>query len=154
MSSSINRVTLLGNLGRDPEFRSMPSGDKVCSISLATSEYWRDKKTGEKKKRTEWHKVTVYGGMVQLAEKYLKKGSRLLVTGCLETREWTDAKGDKRYSTEVVVRKTGDEFVTLDRDGAQDNDEAPPAAPAQAPAPPPPRAVPKSSVIDDDDIPF
>ncbi len=105
MAGSVNKVTLIGNLGKDPEAREMDSGDKVCNFSLATSESWKDKKTGERKEKTEWHRVVIFAqGLVGIAEQYLKKGSKVYIEGQLETRKWMEEDGTERYSTEVVLR--------------------------------------------------
>ena len=119
MSASVNRATILGNLGQDPEVRATPSGVKVVTMSVATSEKWRDKNTGEQKERTEWHRVTVWGtsehdGLAGVAEKFLKKGSKVYLSGQIETRKWTDQQGIDRYSTEIVLRGFGSELVLLD----------------------------------------
>lgn len=118
--SSLNKVALIGNLGRDPEIRSTQAGDEVATLSLATSETWRDKATGERKERTEWHRVVIFNeGLVKVAKQYLHKGSKLYVEGQLHTRKWTDRDGVERYSTEVVLQRYRGELVMLDtrRDG-------------------------------------
>lgn len=106
MAGSLNKVSLIGNLGKDPEIRTMPSGDKVCNISVATSESWKDKNTGERKEKTEWHRVSIFSqGLVRVCEQYLRKGQKVYIEGRLETRKWTDqASGQDKYSTEVVLR--------------------------------------------------
>lgn len=105
MAGSVNKVILVGNLGRDPEVRSFPNGGKVCNLRIATSESWRDKATGERKERTEWHSVAIFDeNIVKVAEQYLRKGSTVYVEGQLETRKWQDQSGADRYSTEVVLR--------------------------------------------------
>lgn len=101
--ADINRVTLMGRLGADPEMRAMQSGDKVANLRIATGESWKDKQTGEKKERTEWHQVVVFGPMAGVAEKYLRKGARVHVEGVLRTRKWQDQSGNDRWSTEVVL---------------------------------------------------
>lgn len=111
MTGSLNSVTLLGNLGRDPEVRSMSDGTKVANLNLATTERWKDKQTGEKKEKTEWHRVTVWGPPAEIAERFCKKGNSILVQGQLETRKWTDQEGNERYTTEVVVRGFGGKLV-------------------------------------------
>lgn len=118
----MNRVTLLGRLGADPEIRSVQNGDKVANLRVATSESWRDKNTGEKKERTEWHQVVVWNsGLVGVIEKYVKKGSQVLIEGQLRTRKWHDKDGADRYSTEVVLQGFDARLKMLDgkRDGAQ-----------------------------------
>lgn len=105
MAGSVNKVILVGNLGRDPEVRSFPSGGKVCNLRIATSETWRDKASGERKERTEWHSVAIFDeNLVKVAEQYLRKGSTVYLEGQLETRKWQDQSGADRYSTEVVLR--------------------------------------------------
>jgi single-strand DNA-binding protein len=115
MAGSVNKVILIGNLGRDPEVRSFPNGGKVCNLRIATSENWRDRTTGERKERTEWHSVAIFSeGLVKVAEQYLKKGSKVYLEGQLETRKWQDQSGADRYSTEVVLRNFGSTLVMLD----------------------------------------
>ena len=128
MSGSLNRVMLIGNLGRDPEVRAMQNGGKVCTLSLATSETWKDKNSGERKEKTEWHRVVVFDDrLVDVAEKYLKKGSKVYVEGSLQTRKWTDKNGVEKYSTEVVLQKFRGELTMLDsrKDGADGADANP-----------------------------
>ncbi|MGC1489072.1 MAG: single-stranded DNA-binding protein [Albidovulum sp.] len=119
MAGSVNKVILIGNLGRDPEVRSFPNGGKVCNLRIATSETWRDKQSGERKEKTEWHSVAIFSeGLVRVAEQYLRKGSKIYIEGALETRKWQDQSGADRYSTEVVLRNFGSTLVMLDgRDG-------------------------------------
>ncbi len=105
MAGSVNKVILIGNLGRDPEVRNFPNGGKVVNLRIATSETWRDKQTGERKERTEWHSVAIFNeGIAKVAEQYLRKGSTVYIEGQLETRKWQDQSGADRYSTEVVLR--------------------------------------------------
>ncbi|AAF93570.1 TPA: single-stranded DNA-binding protein [Vibrio cholerae] len=103
-SRGVNKVILIGNLGQDPEVRYMPSGGAVANITIATSETWRDKATGEQKEKTEWHRVTLYGKLAEVAGEYLRKGSQVYIEGQLQTRKWQDQSGQDRYSTEVVVQ--------------------------------------------------
>ncbi|EGR3965619.1 TPA: single-stranded DNA-binding protein [Vibrio cholerae] len=103
-SRGVNKVILIGNLGQDPEVRYMPSGGAVANITIATSETWRDKTTGEQKEKTEWHRVTLYGKLAEVAGEYLRKGSQVYIEGQLQTRKWQDQSGQDRYSTEVVVQ--------------------------------------------------
>ncbi len=119
MAGSVNKVILIGNLGRDPEVRSFANGGKVCNLRIATSERWRDKNTGENRERTEWHSVAIFNeGLVRIAEQYLRKGSKVYIEGQLETRKWQDQSGQDRYSTEVVLRPYRGELTMLDgRDG-------------------------------------
>jgi single-strand DNA-binding protein len=115
MSGSINKVILVGNVGRDPEIRSMNSGDRVCNLSLATSERWKDRNTGDQQERTEWHRVVIFDQkLVDVCEKYVKKGSKLFIEGQLQTRKWTDQQGVEKYSTEVVLQRFRGELTMLD----------------------------------------
>jgi single-strand DNA-binding protein len=105
MAGSVNKVILIGNLGRDPEVRSFQNGGKVVNLRIATSETWRDRNTGERKERTEWHSVAIFNeGIAKIAEQYLKKGSTVYIEGSLETRKWQDQSGQDRYTTEIVLR--------------------------------------------------
>ncbi len=118
VAGSVNKVILVGNLGRDPEIRSMQSGDKVCNLALATSERWRDRNTNEMQERTEWHRVVLFNpNLVDVAEKYLHKGSKVYVEGQLQTRKWTDQSGQERYTTEVVLQRFRGELHMLDSRG-------------------------------------
>ncbi len=119
MAGSVNKVIIVGNLGRDPEVRSFPNGGKVVNLRIATSENWRDKQSGERKERTEWHSVAIFNeNLGKIAEQYLKKGSKVYVEGQLETRKWQDQSGADRYTTEVVLRQFRGELTLLDgRDG-------------------------------------
>ena len=115
MAGSVNKVILVGNLGRDPEVRSFQNGGKVCNLTIATSENWRDKSSGEKRERTEWHRVAIFSeGLVRVAEQYLKKGSKVYIEGQLETRKWQDQNGQDKYSTEVVLRGFNSTLTMLD----------------------------------------
>ena len=152
--ASVNKVILVGNLGRDPETRYAPSGDAICNLSLATTDTWKDKTTGEKKEATEWHRVVFFGRTAEIAGQYLKKGSQIYVEGSLRTRKWQDKDGQERYTTEI----RGDEMKMLgSRQGMgeappREPDGAPAAAPARTPAAP---AASSSGFGDmDDDIPF
>ena len=116
--SSVNKVILIGNLGKDPEIRSFQNGGRVASFSVATSESWKDKASGERKERTEWHNVSVLNeNIVGVAEKYLKKGAKVYIEGQLETRKWQDKEGHDRYTTEVVLRPYRGELTMLDSKG-------------------------------------
>ncbi len=121
MAGSVNKVILIGNLGRDPEVRTFQNGGKVCNLRIATSETWKDRNTGERKERTEWHSVAIFNeNLARLAEQYLRKGSKVYLEGKLETRKWQDQSGQDRYSTEVVLRPYAGEMTFLDgRDGGQ-----------------------------------
>jgi single-strand DNA-binding protein len=119
MAGSVNKVILVGNLGRDPEIRSMPNGDRIANLSIATSETWRDKSSGERKEKTEWHRVVIFNdNIVKVVENYVKKGSTVYIEGALQTRKWTDKDGVEKYSTEIVVGKFKGELTMLGgRDG-------------------------------------
>ena len=118
MAGSVNKVILIGNLGRDPEVRNFPNGGKVCNLRIATSENWKDRNTGERKERTEWHSVAIFSEpLVRVAEQYLRKGSKVYIEGQLETRKWQDQSGADRYSTEVVLRPYTSTLTMLDGRG-------------------------------------
>lgn len=136
MAGSVNKVILIGNVGKDPEVRSMQNGGKVANVSLATSESWKDKSTGEKKEKTEWHRLVIFGQLADIAEQYVHKGSKIYVCGSLQTRKW-QKDGQDVYSTEVVLQGFGAELTLLD---AKQTDTAPKGR-ASAPQ-------------SDDDIPF
>jgi single-strand DNA-binding protein len=115
MAGSVNKVILIGNLGRDPEIKSLPSGASLANLSIATSETWRDKASGERKEKTEWHRVVVFNeGLVKVVQQYLKKGSKVYIEGALETRKWQDKDGQDKYSTEVVLRNFNSTLTMLD----------------------------------------
>jgi single-strand DNA-binding protein len=115
MAGSVNKVILIGNLGADPEVRTFQNGGKVCNLSVATSENWKDKQSGERRERTEWHRVAIFNeNLVRIAEQYLKKGSKVYLEGQIETRKWQDQSGQDRYSTEVVLRPYRGELTLLD----------------------------------------
>ena len=119
MAGSVNKVILIGNLGRDPEVRSFQNGGKVCNLRIATSETWKDRNTGERREKTEWHSVAIFQeGLVRIAEQYLRKGSKVYIEGALQTRKWQDQSGQDKYSTEVVLQGYGGTLTMLDgRDG-------------------------------------
>ncbi len=117
MAGSVNKVILIGNLGKDPEVRSMQNGNKVANLTIATSETWRDKSSGERKEKTEWHRVVIFGNLADIAEKYLKKGSKVYVSGSLQTRKWQNKDGQDQYTTEVVLQGYGGELTMLDGKG-------------------------------------
>src|ERR1044072_8598135 len=118
MAGSVNKVILVGNLGKDPEVRRMQDGRPVVNMSVATSESWRDKATGERKEKTEWHRVVIFNeGLAKIAEQYLKKGSKVYLEGQLQTRKWTDQQGVEKYSTEVVLQGFNSALTMLDRAG-------------------------------------
>ena len=154
MAGSVNKVILVGNLGKDPEVRSFQNGGRVASFSVATSESWKDKSSGERKEKTEWHRVSVLNeALVGIVEKYLKKGSKVYLEGQLETRKWTDKEGRDQYSTEVVLRPYRGELTMLD--GASGGGRS--AMPTQDDVPSfgPSAGSPMSSAPElDDQIPF
>ncbi len=117
MAGSVNKVILVGNLGRDPEIRAMQSGDKLANFSVATSETWNDRQSGERRERTEWHRVVIFGPLAEIAERYLRKGSKVYLEGSLQTRKWQDQSGQERYTTEVVLQRFRGELQMLDRAG-------------------------------------
>jgi single-strand DNA-binding protein len=118
MAGSVNKVILIGNLGRDPEVRTMNNGGKVVNLSVATSETWRDKNSGERQEKTEWHRVVIFNEKLgEVAERFLKKGSKVYVEGALQTRKWTDQSGAEKYSTEVVLQRFRGELTMLDGKG-------------------------------------
>lgn len=148
--SSLNKVQIIGNVGKDPEIRAMQSGDKVANVTVATSEKWTDKASGEKKERTEWHRVTVWNqGIVGVIEKYLKKGDKVYFEGQLETRKYTDSAGVEKYTTEVVLRPYRGEMVLLGGNSAQSSSPAMTDAVSYTPS------QPDGVMVDDmDGIPF
>ena len=118
MAGSVNKVILVGNLGRDPEVRTFQNGGKVCNLRIATSENWKDRNTGERRERTEWHSVAIFSEpLARIAEQYLRKGSKVYLEGQLETRKWQDQSGQDRYTTEVVLRPYRGELTLLDSRG-------------------------------------
>jgi single-strand DNA-binding protein len=118
MAGSVNKVILVGNLGQDPEVRNLPSGGKVVNISVATSERWKDRTSGEQREKTEWHRVVIFSeGLARVAEQYLKKGSKVYIEGQLQTRKWQDQSGQDKYSTEVVLQNFNSSMVLLDGRG-------------------------------------
>jgi single-strand DNA-binding protein len=127
MAGSVNKVILIGNLGADPEIRTLNSGDRVANLRIATSESWRDRSSGEKKERTEWHRVVIFNdNLVKVAESYLRKGSKVYLEGAIQTRKWTDQAGLEKFSTEVVLQKFRGELTMLDgkgEGGVADRDE-------------------------------
>jgi single-strand DNA-binding protein len=155
MSGSVNKVILIGNLGRDPEIRTLNSGDRVANLNLATSETWRDRNTGERKEKTEWHRVVIFNdNIVKVAENYLRKGSKVYIEGALQNRKYTDQAGVEKMSTEIVLQKFRGELTMLDgrADGARSDTDAGGYAPG-------PRAAPSGPKEDftadlDDEIPF
>ena len=121
MAGSVNKVILVGNLGADPEVRSFPNGGRVCNLSVATSERWKDRNTGEQRERTEWHRVCIYSEpLIGIAERFLQKGRKVYIEGQLETRKWQDQSGQDRYTTEVALRPYRGELTLLDSRGGED----------------------------------
>jgi single-strand DNA-binding protein len=134
MAGSVNKVILVGNLGRDPEVRNTQSGAKVVNLRIATSETWKDRQTGERQERTEWHNVAIFNeNLADIAEKYLRKGSKVYVEGSLQTRKWTDQQGQERYTTEVVLSRFRGELTLLDGRGGGEVSEGG-DRPARAPS--------------------
>lgn len=125
MAGSINKVMLVGNLGKDPEVRFAPDGGRIVNMNIATSESWKDKNTGERKDKTEWHRVVIFNDKIgEIAEKYLKKGSKVYVEGKLQTRKWTDNTGQEKYTTEVVIERYRGEMTLLDsKNGGSQSDD-------------------------------
>lgn len=123
MSGSINKVILIGNLGQDPEIRTTTNGTKVANLSVATSERWKDKNSGEAKEKTEWHRVVVFGNLAGVLESFARKGSKVYLEGSLQTRKWTDQSGQDKYTTEVVLQGFGGKLVLLDSRKDSGNDE-------------------------------
>ena len=147
-SRGINKVILIGDLGQDPEVRYMPNGGAVCNITVATSETWKDKNTGENQERTEWHRVVMFRRLAEIAGEYLKKGSKVYLEGKLQTRKWQDQQGQDRYTTEIVA----DEMQMLDSRGGGSADFAP-SQPRQSAPKSQPQAAPADNGFEDD-IPF
>ena len=149
MAGSVNKVILIGNLGADPEIRSLNSGDKVCNLSVATSDTWKDKQSGERKERTEWHRVTIFNEhLVRVCENYLKKGSKVYVEGSLQTRKFEDRNGQDKYITEVVLQRFNGELTMLDSPKDNQSQDRDPGRQA------PPSSAPKEDFDPDDGIPF
>lgn len=150
--ASVNRVTLIGNVGRDPEVRTFPSGDQVANVALATTDRWKDKASGENKEATEWHRLVINGGLADVASKYVRKGSQIYVEGSLRTRKWTDqASGQERYATEIRVDKL--QLLGGKPDGAGQQAAAPAQAPRQQQTQQKPQGGGGFSDMDDE-IPF
>jgi len=161
MAGSVNKVILVGNLGKDPEIRRTQDGRPIANLSIATSETWRDKATGERKEKTEWHRVVIFNeGLCKVAEQYLKKGAKVYIEGALQTRKWTDQSGVEKYSTEVVLQGFNSTLTMLDgRGGGGGNfaDEPGGDFGMSTPSAPPRRAVAAGGGRNsdmDDDIPF
>lgn len=126
MAGSVNKVVLIGNLGKDPEFKTFGSGDKVANFSIATSDTWRDKASGERREKTEWHRISIFNEhLVKIAEQFLRKGTKVYVEGKLQTRKYTDGQGIERYVTEIVLAKFRGELTILDSRGGPAEDDGP-----------------------------
>lgn len=122
MAHSLNKVVLIGNVGRDPEIRQTNDGKEIATFSLATSETWKDKATGEKKEKTEWHRIVIFNdGLVNVVKSYIKKGSKLYIEGALQTRKWMDSSNQERYTTEVVLQGFSSQLIMLDAKGSVEN---------------------------------
>ena len=148
MAGSVNKVILVGNLGADPEVKTMQSGDKLVNLSVATSETWRDRQSGERREKTEWHRVVIFNeNLAKVAEQYLKKGAKVYLEGQLQTRKWQDQSGADRYSTEIVLQKYRGELTMLDGRGQGDGESADYSRPVLSGAP-------MAGVDIEDDIPF
>ncbi|HRK25403.1 MAG TPA: single-stranded DNA-binding protein [Beijerinckiaceae bacterium] len=159
MAGSLNKVMLIGNLGADPEIRRLPSGGSVANLRIATSESWRDKATGERREKTEWHNVVVFNdNLVRVIEQYVKKGSKVFVEGQLQTRKYQDKSGQDRYSTEVVLQGFSGNLTLLDGrgDGARDGGDGRGSGDfgRSSPMDRKPSGGGRSTALDDDDIPF
>ena len=160
MAGSVNKVILVGNLGRDPEIRSTQDGMRIANLNLATSESWRDKMSGERKEKTEWHRVVIFNeGLCKIVEQYLKKGSKVYLEGALQTRKWTDKDGHERYSTEVVLQGFNSQLTMLDTRGgggasADSGDDFGSSGPSVARERKPALAGAGKSADMDDEIPF
>jgi single-strand DNA-binding protein len=171
MAGSVNKVILVGNLGKDPEVRRLNSGEPVVNLRIATSESWRDKQSGERREKTEWHSVVIFNeNLAKIAESYLRKGSKVYLEGQLQTRKWTDPQGAEKYTTEIVIQRFRGELALLDSRGGAGGDDAgydggggesfgrssPSAGPAQERRAPAPAQAGGGRFNDamDDDIPF
>ena len=153
MAGSVNKVILVGNLGKDPEVRRLTSGDPVVNLSIATSESWRDKVSGERKEKTEWHRVVIFNeNLAKVAEQYLKKGSKVYIEGQLQTRKYTDKDGAEKYTTEVVLQKFRGELTMLDGRGGEGGGDRMERSPAMAGAGEGSRSFQRADL--DDEIPF
>jgi len=155
MSGSVNKVIIVGNVGKDPEVRSMQDGGKIVNLTVATSETWNDRASGERKEKTEWHRVVIFNDRIaDVAEKYLRKGAKVYLEGGLQTRKWTDQSGADRYSTEVVIGRFNGVLTMLDKPGgAAGGGESAPRA-AREPAPAARKPAPPREPDLDEEIPF
>ncbi|HEK1957184.1 TPA: single-stranded DNA-binding protein [Proteus mirabilis] len=153
-SKGVNKVILIAHLGQDPEIRYMPSGGAVANLTLATSESWRDKQTGEMKEKTEWHRVVIFGKLAEIAGEYLRKGSQVYIEGSLQTRKWQDQSGQDRYTTEVVVNIGGTMQMLGGNGGNQAGSQQPERQPQQPKQPQAPLQQNEPPMDWDDNIPF
>jgi single-strand DNA-binding protein len=155
MAGSMNRATLVGNLGKDPEIRNTQSGMKIASLTIATSESWTDKQTGELREQTEWHPVTIFSeNLADIAERYLKKGHKVLIEGALHTRKWTDQQGIERFSTEIVLRPYNGNLIMLGGNAGGQNGQAGQNSGQQRPQHSGEQRASQSHVDLDDEVPF
>lgn len=154
MSRGVNRVTIIGNLGAEPDVRTLPSGDIVANISVATSESWRDKATGDLQERTEWHRIVFFGKLAEVVGQYLHKGSKVYVEGKLRTRRWTDQQNIERFTTEIIVDVTGSMQMLDSRPVEQSAERAVPRTTVRRSPPVEQQDIPFEGVPFDDDIPF
>ena len=158
MAGSVNKVILVGNLGADPEIRSLGSGDRVANLRVATSESWRDKSSGERKEKTEWHRVVIFNeNLVKIAENYLRKGAKVYIEGSIQTRKWADQSGVEKFSTEIVLQKFRGELTMLDgRSGDAEQGESGGYGGGFSSGPKTPRSGPREEFTADldDEIPF
>ncbi|MBN9543770.1 MAG: single-stranded DNA-binding protein [Alphaproteobacteria bacterium] len=146
MVGSINKVILVGNVGKDPEVRSTSDGRKLASVTLATSETWKDKNTGERKDKTEWHRISIFNeGLVNVVENYVRKGAKLYIEGALHTRKWTDQNGVEKYSTEIVLQGYNCQLMMLDRQNTSNSSQSMDRSQTEAD---------KDEFVLDDDLPF
>ena len=155
MAGSVNKVILIGNLGKDPEVRSTSNGGKICNFSIATSESWKDKATGERKEKTEWHRISIFSeGLAGICEKYLRKGSKVYIEGSLQTRKWQDKEGHDRYTTEVVISNFNGTMTMLDGKSSGSGSSANDSFANDSFNQLPPAATGTSGSVADDEIPF
>jgi len=155
MAGSVNKVILVGNLGKDPEIRTTQDGREIANLTVATSESWKDRSTGERKEKTEWHRVVIFSeGLVTIAKNYLKKGAKVYLEGALQTRKWTDQSGQEKYSTEVVLQGFGSTLTMLDGRSGGSSESAGSSYQSSAPAAASSGAAKPGKELLDDEIPF
>ena len=149
--ASLNKVMLIGNLGKDPEIRAMQSGSEIANLTMATAESWKDKNTGEKKEKTEWHRVVVFNAnLVNVCKNYLKKGSKIYLEGQLQTRKWTDKDGAEKYSTEIVLQNFGGTIIMLDGKQSSSSSQSATSSIVEEAK----KQFPGAQMLDDEEIPF